>query len=647
MHGIDTDKKRGLHMDKVHSKTKESTPGGVPKALVGPLTLRDVIVVLGGVAVIVGSLVPIPWTERVSVNMWIFPGLPFHFFVALLLPLLVAGGFAWRRLTGRTRVRVGSLSLDQAGSVISLFAAAYFFNSYVASMSPAYLIGFIGALAMVVGTTLTSYFGAFRRDFVAGGESVLGSDVAPLPASAQRKTSEEKDAAAPTDGPTDSSDDEGFGASSASPGAGRTANRPGVPLSGKNVAPVATTDDVSSSDPSESSVTSASSTSDSASPASAASTASTHVPAKPAAAASGAAAGSVVVPTPSVKGTAVPAASSATKNAADATGDGTTQAKSASSTKATDAGEHPAAKATSETKDSSPEGASTYTTGATSDHAKKTPAARPVNGAKSTPVDQDAKSKSAQASQGQTPKPESADATSDATPSADEKTPADAGNADDVASSVSSPKPGSGSLDPETAPKAAESKPGAETKPGSGTASAKAPEAVSLAPAASEAPAKQHAATQHAASQEPAGPRAAAAPEDASTPANQATSAVPRVTGDVKATAALSRVELDEHRAAAERTKAEAKSKADAEAESSFGARSEQAAGQPVPTSFWFALNHSRPVYHPANGTMLASLQPGAWILCLEDRGNEYLINMADGRPAVLRNLDDLQFPEN
>ncbi|WP_152426096.1 hypothetical protein [Paeniglutamicibacter gangotriensis] len=609
-------------MDKVHSKTKESTPGGVPKALVGPLTLRDVIVVLGGVAVIVGSLVPIPWTERVSVNMWIFPGLPFHFFVALLLPLLVAGGFAWRRLTGRTRVRVGSLSLDQAGSVISLFAAAYFFNSYVASMSPAYLIGFIGALAMVVGTTLTSYLGAFRSDFVAGGESVLGSDVAPLPASAQRKTSEAKDAAVPTDGPTDSSDDEGFGASSASPGAGRTANRPGVPLSGKNVAPVATTDDVSSSGPSESSVTSASSTSDSVAHASAASKASTHVPAKSAAAASGAAAGSAVVPTPGVKDTAVPASASATKSAADATGDRTTQDKSASSTTATDAGEHPAAKATSETKDSSPEGASTHTTGATSDHAKKNPAARPVSGAKSASVDQDAKSEAAQAAQGQTPKPETADATSDATPSAEEKTPAAAGNTDDAASSVSSMKPGSGSLDPESAPKAAETKSGSETKPGSETASAKGPEAVSLAPAA-------------------------AAPENSSTPANQATSAVPRVTGDIKATAALSRVELDEHRAAAERTKAEAKAKADAEAESSFGARSEQAAAQPVPTSFWFALNHSRPVYHPANGTMLASLQPGAWILCLEDRGNEYLINMADGRPAVLRNLDDLQFPEN
>ncbi|MGB9036018.1 MAG: hypothetical protein WCC45_16020, partial [Paeniglutamicibacter sp.] len=118
---------------------------------------------------------------------------------------------------------------------------------------------------------------------------------------------------------------------------------------------------------------------------------------------------------------------------------------------------------------------------------------------------------------------------------------------------------------------------------------------------------------------------------------NPATMAVPRA-GDIKATAAISRTEIDAHRAAAERAKAEA--------ESSFGARAEVAAADPEPASFWFALNHSRPVFHPVNGTMLATLNPGKWILCLEDRGTEYLINLAEGRPAVLRDLDDLQFPD-
>ncbi|MGB9034089.1 MAG: hypothetical protein WCC45_06185, partial [Paeniglutamicibacter sp.] len=215
-------------MDKVHTKAEGSTPGRTPKAVLGPLTMRDGFVILGGLLVLVGSLVPIPWTKAVSVNMWIFPGLPFHLLVSLLLPLLVAAGFTWRRLTGRTRVRIGSLSLDQAGSVVSLFAAAYFFNSYVASMSPAYLIGLVGALAMIAGTTLASYLGAFRRDFVSGGETVLGSDVLAAATPAAKASA----AAA-------SAEPESFGASSAGAPATPTAhgaNRPGMPVTGKDEA---------------------------------------------------------------------------------------------------------------------------------------------------------------------------------------------------------------------------------------------------------------------------------------------------------------------------------------------------------------------------------------------------------------------------
>ena len=97
--GRNTNKKRGLHMDKVHAKAKGTTARAHAQTVLGPLTMRDVLVVLGGVLVLVGSLVPIPWDKAVSVNMWIFPGLPFHLLVSLLLPLLVAAGFAWRRLS--------------------------------------------------------------------------------------------------------------------------------------------------------------------------------------------------------------------------------------------------------------------------------------------------------------------------------------------------------------------------------------------------------------------------------------------------------------------------------------------------------------------------------------------------------------------
>ena len=103
-------------------------------------------------------------------------------------------------------MRVGSLSLDQAGSVVALFAAAYFFNSYVASMSPAYLIGLVGALAMVVGTTLAAYLGAFRADFVHRRRISVGlrrgGGRPPPPRNLQHP-------------PTDADGSEGFGASSA------------------------------------------------------------------------------------------------------------------------------------------------------------------------------------------------------------------------------------------------------------------------------------------------------------------------------------------------------------------------------------------------------------------------------------------------
>ena len=77
-----------------------------------------------------------------------------------------------------------------------------------------------------------------------------------------------------------------------------------------------------------------------------------------------------------------------------------------------------------------------------------------------------------------------------------------------------------------------------------------------------------------------------------------------------------------------------------------FGARSDAAAEEPESSSFWFALNQPRPVYDPKSGARITTLQPGVWILCLEDRGQDYLVNLDGDRPAVLRELDNLQFPE-
>ena len=561
-------------MDKAHTKAEGSTRGQTPKAVLGPLTMRDGFVILGGVLVLVGSLVPIPWTKTVSVNMWIFPGLPFHLLVSLLLPLLVAAGFTWRRLTGRTRVRIGSLSLDQAGSVVSLFAAAYFFNSYVASMSPAYLIGLIGALGMIAGTTLASYLGAFRRDFVPGGETVLGSDVlAPAPPAAKPPA-----AAASTE-------PESFGASSAGSPAtpatstGHGANRPGMPVTGKDevrreAGPVAV--------PARDAGASAASVSTAA-----------------AAAAASSASSAVSAPASPV----APGATAGPENNADHepfkkdSDQAPAPGSNASDTDAPEPGKNtPSASATeaSIVDDSRAEASVAQPESGTAKSAETTAAA---DAAQATKTD----------SKPSTGNNEDPDAQAD--PGTIESTAADMKD--------SKPETGAGAAKPGTDADDA----GHTEKTNEAAADAK--------PAETAAPAAPELAAQKPAARE-SGVPAAGNP-------NPATMAVPR-TGDIKATAALSRTEIDAHRAAAEHAKAEA--------ESSFGARAEVAAADPEPASFWFALNHPRPVFHPVNGTMLATLNPGKWILCLEDRGTEYLINLAEGRPAVLRDLDDLQFPD-
>ncbi len=596
-------------MDKVHTKAEGSTPGRTPKAVLGPLTMRDGFVILGGLLVLVGSLVPIPWTKAVSVNMWIFPGLPFHLLVSLLLPLLVAAGFTWRRLTGRTRVRIGSLSLDQAGSVVSLFAAAYFFNSYVASMSPAYLIGLVGALAMIAGTTLASYLGAFRRDFVSGGETVLGSDVLAAATPAAKASA----AAA-------SAEPESFGASSAGAPATPTAhgaNRPGMPVTGKDearrgAAPAAV--------PAQKAGASAAGASTAA------------------AAASSAAASSEA---------SAPASASAT-GATDGAADGAAN-KSDHAPFTKDAGRAPASGSNVSDTDAPAPGQDTPPVPAT-----EAPIVDGSRAGASANEPEPGSAKSAEAG-------EAADAArateTDSKPSTGSNENPDAkaapGTGDGNAAEVNVPMPGAGAAksgtgtgEPASIRKPEPAAPGPNAvgqdapEPGRDLAQAAGADAAVHPETANEAAAEAKPANDSApVAAEPAAPKPAAA--ESAVPAagnpNPATMAVPRA-GDIKATAAISRTEIDAHRAAAERAKAEA--------ESSFGARAEVAAADPEPASFWFALNHSRPVFHPVNGTMLATLNPGKWILCLEDRGTEYLINLAEGRPAVLRDLDDLQFPD-
>ena len=55
--------------------------------------------------------------------------------------------------------------------------------------------------------------------------------------------------------------------------------------------------------------------------------------------------------------------------------------------------------------------------------------------------------------------------------------------------------------------------------------------------------------------------------------------------------------------------------------------------------AFWFAVPQTRHALDEATGAIAFTLQPGAWILALEDRGHEFLVQDTDGRLGVLRDL--------
>jgi len=152
------------------------TDDAVPVA--GPFTLREIVVLIAAALILIGSLLPFVAGTRI-VNAWVFSQTQFNQVVFLLGPLLVAAGFAWRRLAGGTRVALFSLTLDQWGSVLGLLAAGYYFFAAVTSMSFSFLLCFVGALALVTSTTTAHVVGGFAADFVPGEGYLLARDIKP------------------------------------------------------------------------------------------------------------------------------------------------------------------------------------------------------------------------------------------------------------------------------------------------------------------------------------------------------------------------------------------------------------------------------------------------------------------------------------
>lgn len=59
--------------------------------------------------------------------------------------------------------------------------------------------------------------------------------------------------------------------------------------------------------------------------------------------------------------------------------------------------------------------------------------------------------------------------------------------------------------------------------------------------------------------------------------------------------------------------------------------------------AFWFAVGTRRTAVNPEDGSPAFALEPGGWILALEDRGHEFLVQNTDGRTGVLEDLTDIE----
>ena len=138
------------------------------EALFGPFSLRDTVVGGSVLVMLVGSILPFFTVSALGFdddfNLW--NGFSLFFLgIGILLPLIVAGLFAGRRLAPGMKPRVGSLSLDQFASVVAVLAVVFFFIQTVTDFAVGPLVALIGALGLAASTTLAPHLPFFAREF--------------------------------------------------------------------------------------------------------------------------------------------------------------------------------------------------------------------------------------------------------------------------------------------------------------------------------------------------------------------------------------------------------------------------------------------------------------------------------------------------
>jgi hypothetical protein len=131
------------------------------QAVLGPFTVRDLAVFAGTLILFVASLLPLFGARY---NLWNLNNL-FFLGLGIILPLIASALFAARRLAPATRIRVGSLSIDQFASVVASFALAFFFLSVAGGYVTSLLVGLVGSLILFAATVLGRFLPYLSGDF--------------------------------------------------------------------------------------------------------------------------------------------------------------------------------------------------------------------------------------------------------------------------------------------------------------------------------------------------------------------------------------------------------------------------------------------------------------------------------------------------
>ncbi|WP_461187769.1 reticulon family protein [Arthrobacter sp. Z4-13] len=131
------------------------------QAVLGPFTIRDLAVFAATIILFVASLLPMFGGRY---NLWNLNNL-FFLGLGIVLPLAVSALFAARRLAPGTKIRIGSLSIDQFASVVASFAVAFFFLSVAGAYVPSLLVALIGAVVLFAVTVLGRFLPYISPDF--------------------------------------------------------------------------------------------------------------------------------------------------------------------------------------------------------------------------------------------------------------------------------------------------------------------------------------------------------------------------------------------------------------------------------------------------------------------------------------------------